>query len=121
MPPPDAVFRALADPTRRAILKSLRNGPRTSGEIAGSFAVSWPTISRHLAVLRDAGMIAATRDGTSISYELDTTVFHELVEQVLDLVEKRRTNAKSDRVGRHSGRVADGTLRPAPAGRGRHS
>ncbi len=117
MPGPNAVFRALADPTRRDILKSLRSGPRTSGEIAASFPVSWPTISRHLAVLRDAGMIAATREGTSISYEIDTTVFHELVEQVLHLVDL----GKNARVDRRSGRVSDGTLRPAPASRGRHS
>jgi ArsR family transcriptional regulator len=80
---PDA-FRALADPTRREILRLLRDGPKTSGEIAEYFPSSWPTVSRHLAVLRDAGLILSERNGQQIVYELNTTVFHDLVEQVLD-------------------------------------
>ncbi len=80
---PDA-FRALADPTRREILHLLRDGPKTSGEIAEHFPSSWPTVSRHLAVLRDAGLILSERNGQQIVYELNTTVFHDLVEQVLD-------------------------------------
>ncbi|HJR33810.1 MAG TPA: metalloregulator ArsR/SmtB family transcription factor, partial [Gemmatimonadales bacterium] len=54
MATPDAVFKALADPTRREILHLLRSGSRSSGEIADRFPVAWATISRHLAVLRDA-------------------------------------------------------------------
>ena len=50
----DSAFRALADPTRRDILRLLRDGPRTSGEIAQHFDAAWPTVSRHLAVLREA-------------------------------------------------------------------
>jgi ArsR family transcriptional regulator len=80
---PDA-FRALADPTRREILRLLRDGPKTSGEIAEHFPSSWPTVSRHLAVLRDAELILSERNGQQIMYELNTTVFHDLVEQVLD-------------------------------------
>jgi ArsR family transcriptional regulator len=80
---PDA-FRALADPTRREILRLLRDGPKTSGEIAERFPTSWPTVSRHLAVLRDAELILSERNGQQIVYELNTTVFHDLVEQVLD-------------------------------------
>jgi ArsR family transcriptional regulator len=80
---PDA-FRALADPTRREILRLLRDGPKTSGEIAEQFPTSWPTVSRHLSVLRDAGLILSERNGQQIVYELNTTVFHDLVEQVLD-------------------------------------
>ena len=80
---PDA-FRALADPTRREILRLLRDGPKTSGEIAERFPTSWPTVSRHLAVLRDAGLILSERNGQQIVYELNTTVFQDLVEQVLD-------------------------------------
>src|SRR5262245_38867164 len=52
----NAAFRALADPTRRDILQLLHDGPRTSGDIAARFESSWPTISRHLALLRDAGL-----------------------------------------------------------------
>ncbi len=80
---PDA-FRALADPTRREILRLLRDGSKTSGEIAEHFASSWPTVSRHLAVLRDAGLILSERNGQQIVYELNTTVFHDVVEQLLE-------------------------------------
>ena len=80
------VFRALADPSRREILRLLREGPRTSGEIAGRFTSAWPTISRHLAVLRDAELIVSERQGQQIVYELNTTVFAELVEHLLDWV-----------------------------------
>ena len=80
-----AAFRALADPTRREILSLLRGGPRTSGEIAGHFSTSWATISRHLGVLRDAELILAERDGQFIRYELNTTVFQDLIQQLLTL------------------------------------
>lgn len=82
----NAAFRALADPTRRAILRLLRDGPRTSGEIAGQFSTSWATISRHLGILRDAELIVAERDGQQVRYELNTTVFHDLVEHMRDWV-----------------------------------
>ena len=77
MASPDAVFKALADPTRREILHLLRSGPRSSGEIAEHFPSAWATISRHLAVLRDAKLVTTERNGSSILYELDTTVFQE--------------------------------------------
>ena len=82
----DSAFKALADPTRREILKLLRKGPRTSGEIAEQFETAWPTISRHLGVLRDAGLILSERRGQQIVYELNTTVFNDVVEQLLDWV-----------------------------------
>src|SRR2546422_7586641 len=77
--PSNGAFRALADHTRREILRMLRGGPRTSGEIAARFDSSWPTISRHLAVLRDAGLVLAERKGQEIHYELNTSVFQDLV------------------------------------------
>lgn len=78
------VFRALADPSRREILRLLRDGPKTSGELAAHFASAWPTISRHLGVLRDAGLILSERNGQQIVYELNTTVLEDVVNQVLD-------------------------------------
>ena len=88
------VFRALADPTRREILKLLRAGPRTSGEIAERFPSTWATISRHLGILKDARLVLAERDGQSIRYELNTTVFQEVVEHMLDWTRPaRRPNA----------------------------
>ena len=58
-----AVFRAVADPTRRAILDMLLGGERTVGEIAERFAVSRPAVSKHLRVLRGARLIRARREG----------------------------------------------------------
>lgn len=81
---PNAVFRALADPTRREIIKLLRRKALSSGEIAEHFPTAWATISRHLGVLRDAGLITAERNGNSISYELNATVLQELVEHLID-------------------------------------
>jgi DNA-binding transcriptional ArsR family regulator len=83
-------FKALADPTRRRILELLKSGPQTSGEIAAAFPSSWPTISRHLAVLRDAGLIRAERDGQHIRYELDTSVVQDLVQHLLGWVGQKK-------------------------------
>ena len=80
------VFKALADPSRREILRLLRDGPRTSGEIAEQFPTAWATVSRHLAVLRDAGLILSERNGQQIIYELNTTVFEDLVNHLMDWV-----------------------------------
>jgi DNA-binding transcriptional ArsR family regulator len=90
---PNAVFRALADPTRREIVKLLRKKALTSGEIAERFETAWPTISRHLAVLRDAGLISAERNGNSIRYELNATVLQELVEHLIDWTRPGGKNA----------------------------
>ena len=83
------VFRALADPTRREILEMLRAGPRTSGEIADRFSTSWATISRHLSVLKDADLILAERNGQHVSYELNTTVFQDVVEHLIKWLKPR--------------------------------
>ena len=79
-------FRALADETRREILRLLRDGPLTSGEIAQRFDSSWPTISRHLAVLREAGLVTTERNGQEIRYELDTSVLQDLAQHLIEWV-----------------------------------
>lgn len=94
MASPDGVFKALADPTRREVLRLLRHGPMASGDIAERFPSAWATISRHLAVLRDAGLVTTERNGSSILYELNTTVFQEAVENLLTWVQPRGSNAK---------------------------
>jgi len=87
------VFRALSDPTRREILELLRSGPRTSGEIAAKFTTTWATISRHLSVLKDAELILAERDGQHVVYELNTTVFQDVVEHLIKWLGTGRKNA----------------------------
>jgi DNA-binding transcriptional ArsR family regulator len=64
------VFRALADPTRRQILQDLRDGEQTVGAIASKFSISGPSISRHLNVLRNAGLIQERREANRIYYSL---------------------------------------------------
>ncbi|MGV9267338.1 metalloregulator ArsR/SmtB family transcription factor [Kitasatospora sp. NPDC003701] len=64
------LFRALADPTRRQILEDLRAGELAAGEIASRFAISAPSISRHLGVLKGAGLVTERRDGNRILYTL---------------------------------------------------
>ena len=86
----DATFRALADETRREILTLLASGSKTSGQIAAQFDSSWPTVSRHLAVLRDAGLVTAERAGQEIHYELNTSVFEDLVRHLMSWTKPRR-------------------------------
>ncbi|MGW2435946.1 metalloregulator ArsR/SmtB family transcription factor [Streptomyces goshikiensis] len=64
------VFRALADPTRRQILEDLRSGELAAGEIAARFPISAPSVSRHLGVLKGAGLVAERREGNRILYSL---------------------------------------------------
>jgi len=93
----DSAFKALADETRRAIVKMLRTGPRTSGQIADQFHSSWPTISRHLAILRDANLVSAERRGQEIHYELNTSVFQDLVTDMMGWVDRPRSGRKARR------------------------
>ena len=103
--PAPNVFRAMADPTRREILQLLRKGALNSGEIADRFAATWPTISRHLAVLHDAGLVRSVRNKQEIRYELNTSVVHDLAQHLIDLVappsrpEAKPQKARRDRTG----------------------
>jgi DNA-binding transcriptional ArsR family regulator len=67
----EAVFRAIADPTRRAILRLLRGERLTVGEIAGNFRTSRPAISKHLRLLRSAGLVVTRQDGAARICELN--------------------------------------------------
>ena len=79
----DKTFRALTDPTRREILRLLRSGDQTAGEIASRFPMTQATVSHHLAVLKEAGLVQAEADGRHVHYSLDATVFQEFVEELL--------------------------------------
>lgn len=71
------VFKALADPTRRQVLQLLRRRPMTAGELSEHFTVSKPTMSAHFAVLREAGLVDATKQGTTITYRIKMSVLEE--------------------------------------------
>jgi ArsR family transcriptional regulator len=81
----NSVFKALADPTRRAILRLLRKEEMTAGDLAARFDMSKPTLSHHFAVLRDAGLVTSRREGQAIWYALNTTVLEDIVAWTIDL------------------------------------
>jgi DNA-binding transcriptional ArsR family regulator len=71
------VFKALADPTRRRVLQLLRERPMLAGELADQFQVSKPTMSAHFAVLQEADLIEAEKNGRNILYRLKMSVLEE--------------------------------------------
>ncbi|MGD0679421.1 MAG: autorepressor SdpR family transcription factor [Polyangiaceae bacterium] len=78
-------FRALADPTRRQILKLLRKGSLTAGEIAAQFGLTKPTLSHHFKVLETAGLVRSERRATMIVYTLQSNVLEDIAAELLDL------------------------------------
>lgn len=64
------MFKALADPTRRRILYDLRKGELSAGELASHFPISGPSVSRHLAVLKSAGLVTERRQANKVFYSL---------------------------------------------------
>ena len=84
-------FKALSDPTRRAILERLKNGRLTAGEIASAFDLSAATVSHHLAMLRQAELVIDQREGKHIYYEINTSVIDEILTWVTSLREGDKT------------------------------
>lgn len=82
--PRNAVFKALADPTRRRILQMLNRGEMTAGDLAKGFDISAPSMSHHFNVLKEADLVLARREGQQILYSLNTTVFQDLVTVLLE-------------------------------------
>ncbi len=78
-------FKALSDPIRREILGLLRTGPMAAGDIASHFSVSGATISHHLSILRDAGLVLDDKQGKYIYYELNMSVVDEILEWITAL------------------------------------
>lgn len=80
-----SVFKALADPTRRAILKRLQGGSETAGEIADAFPISRPSLSHHFNILKAAELVRTERRGQHIVYSLNATVLQEATAMLLDI------------------------------------
>ncbi|MDB5100412.1 MAG: ArsR family transcriptional regulator [Cyanobacteria bacterium RYN_339] len=76
------VFRALADPTRRAIFERLTRGEATVKEITADFAVSQPAVSQHLQALRRAGLVVERRNGKFIHYKVAPTGLRPLIDWI---------------------------------------
>ena len=82
-------FKAMADPTRREILRLLGEQDMTAGEIADRFDMTKPSISHHLSILKDAGLIEDERHGQFITYSLNTTVLEQVVGWIYELVDRK--------------------------------
>jgi ArsR family transcriptional regulator, arsenate/arsenite/antimonite-responsive transcriptional repressor len=77
------LFKALNDPTRREILELLQKGDLSAGDIADQFDMSKPSISHHLDLLRQAGLVESVKKGQFIYYSINTTVFDEMVKWMM--------------------------------------
>jgi len=84
----EAVFRAIADPQRRKILKLLQAGPMTAGEIAEAFEITKGSLSYHFNILKEAELIRCERRAQEQVYSLNTSVFEEVSSLLLDLFQK---------------------------------
>ena len=82
------VWGALSDATRREILSMLRRKDMTAGEIADHFSLSKPTVSHHLNILKQAGLIIGDKKAQTITYRLNTTVFQDFLKSIAALFDK---------------------------------
>ena len=89
----NTLFKALNDQTRRDILDLLKEKDMTAGDIADKFAISKPSISHHLDLLRQAGLVLSVKEGQFIYYSLNTTVMDEMLKWIMQLKSpKNRSN-----------------------------
>lgn len=91
-----SVFKALSHPVRRRIVEMLRDGPMTSGDIAGGFEMSWPTVTGHLNALKEAGLVDTERDGSTIRYRLCISAVEEAVGFLMELMGKGNAATPSE-------------------------
>jgi ArsR family transcriptional regulator, arsenate/arsenite/antimonite-responsive transcriptional repressor len=84
----DKTLRALGDPTRREILRALRDGDLTAGDIAARFPMTAASVSHHLSVLKEAGLVSVERDGRNQIYSLETTVFQDFLQEMVGMLGK---------------------------------
>ena len=84
------VFKALNDPTRREILQLLQEKDMTAGEIAEQFHMSWPSVSHHLDLLKQAKLVTSEKDGQYVYYSLNTTVVDEIMKWFLQFKIKKK-------------------------------
>ena len=80
-----SLFKALADPTRRQILKALKNGSMNAGDLSELFPISKGLLSHHFNLLKKADLVKTRRNGQQIIYSLNTSVFEDVTTLLLDL------------------------------------
>jgi ArsR family transcriptional regulator len=83
-------FKAVDDPTRRQIIEMLKKQDLTAGEIADAFHISKPSISYHLDLLRQAGLVISVKKGQFVYYSLNTTVLDEVITWLMGIKETRK-------------------------------
>jgi ArsR family transcriptional regulator len=88
-------FKALSDPTRRAILHELRKGPRSAGDLAERFPLAKSTLSGHFNVLKAADLVATEKQGTTVIYRLNASVFDEVLSYLIGLFGTERVTVRS--------------------------
>jgi DNA-binding transcriptional ArsR family regulator len=98
----NSVFKALSHPARREIIAMLQKGPLSSGEIAAAFDMAWPSVTGHLAALKDAGLVEAERDGNLVRYRLNISAAEEALGFLLGMMQaakpaRRRTAPQASR------------------------
>src|SRR6185312_1363420 len=93
----NTLFKALNDTTRREILELLKDKDLTAGEIADQFNISKPSISHHLDLLRQAGLVVSVKEGQYIYYSLNTTVMDEMLKWIINLQSQKN---KSESTGK---------------------
>jgi ArsR family transcriptional regulator, arsenate/arsenite/antimonite-responsive transcriptional repressor len=86
----DSLFKALNDPTRREILEILQQKDLSAGEIAEKFHMSWPSISHHLDLLRQAKLVSSRKEGQYVFYSLNTTVMDEIMKWLMQFKTKKK-------------------------------
>ncbi len=87
-------FKALSDPNRRKILKLLKERDLTAGELAEHFGISKPSLSHHLSILKQAGLVSDERKGQHIVYSLESTVFQDIIRWLMEYTaDEGRKNA----------------------------
>ncbi|MCB9047329.1 MAG: winged helix-turn-helix transcriptional regulator [Chitinophagales bacterium] len=96
------LFKALNDQTRREILELLKVRDMTAGEIAEHFDISKPSISHHLDILKQAGLINSVKSGQFITYSLNTTVVDEILKWVLQFQSENTVKFKAHAVKKSS-------------------
>jgi len=90
IPGMNVIFKALNDPTRRAILELLQQKDMTAGDIADKFQISFPSISHHLDLLKQAKLVIAEKEGQFVYYSLNTTVVDEILKWLLQFKSKKK-------------------------------
>ena len=86
----NSVFKALNDPTRRQIMELLLEKDLTAGEIAEQFKISFPSISHHLDLLKQANLVTSEKDGQHIYYSLNAPVIDEVLKWLLQFKSKKK-------------------------------